>query len=84
MINIELIKDLEIRNSTVSNLAFTSNTILSCFFFFFVIIDLYYLIPEVTEQIFNPIAEHVIPIEIEINEVNAEIETQTLEVTSNL
>ena len=79
-----MIKDLEIRKSIVSNLAFTSNTILSCFFFFFVIIDLYYLIPEVIEQIFNPIEELVIPIEIETNEVNAEIETQTFEVTSNL
>ena len=79
-----MIKDLEIRKSIVSNLAFTSNTILSCFFFFFVIIDLYYLIPEVIEQIFNPIVELVIPIEIETNEVNAEIETQTFEVTSNL
>ena len=79
-----MIKDLEIRKSIVSNLAFTSNTILSCFFFFFVIIGLYYLIPEVIEQIFNPIVELVIPIEIETNEVNAEIETQTFEVTSNL
>ena len=79
-----MIKDLEIRKSIVSNLGFTSNTILSCFFFFFVIIDLYYLIPEVIEQIFNPIVELVIPIEIETNEVNAEIETQTFEVTSNL
>ena len=79
-----MIKDLEIRKSIVANLAFTSNTILSCFFFFFVIIDLYYLIPEVIEQIFNPIVELVIPIEIETNEVNAEIETQTFEVTSNL
>ena len=79
-----MIKDLEIRKSIVSNLAFTSNTILSCFFFFFVIIDLYYLIPEVIEQIFNPIVELVIPIEIETNEVNAEIETQTFEVTNNL
>ena len=36
----ELIKALEIRTVIVFNLAFPSNTILSCFFFFFFIIDL--------------------------------------------
>ena len=44
--------------------------------FFFVIIDLHYLISGVIAQIFNPIAELVIPREIETNEVNAEIETK--------
>ena len=45
------------------NLYFASNTILSCFFFFlFLIIDLYFLIPAVIAQIFNPVAELVISI----------------------
>ena len=45
------------------NLDFISSTILSCFFFFFfLIIDLYFLIPRAIAQIFNPIAELVIPI----------------------
>ena len=44
------------------NLEFISSTILSCFFFFFLIIDLYFLIPGAIAQIFNPIAELVIPI----------------------
>ena len=35
-----------------------------CFFFFFLITDLYFLIPAVVTQIFNPIAELVIPIGI--------------------
>ena len=38
------------------------NTILSVFFFFFFIIDLYLLIPAVTTQIFNLIAELVLSI----------------------
>ena len=46
------------------NLDFASNTILSCFFFLFLIIDLYFLIPAFIAQIFNPIAELVIPIGI--------------------
>ena len=46
------------------NLGFANNIILSCFFFFFLIIDLYFLIPAVIAQIFNPIAELVIPIGI--------------------
>ena len=44
------------------NLDFANNTLLSCFFFFFLIIDLYFLIPAFIAQIFNPIAELVIPI----------------------
>ena len=43
------------------NLGLANNTLLSCFFFFFLIIDLYVLISGVIAQIFNPIAEIVIP-----------------------
>ena len=56
------------------NLDFANNTILSCFFFFFLIIDLYFLIHGVIAQIFNPIAELVIPITIPTKEAKAEIE----------
>ena len=48
----------------IFNLDFPINTILSCLFFFFLIIDLYFLIPAVIAQIYNPIAELVIPIGI--------------------
>ena len=41
---------------------------------FFSIIDLYFLTPAVIAQIFNPIAEFVIPIGIPIKETKAEIE----------
>ena len=44
-------------------------------FIFFLIIDLYFLIPAVLAQIFNPIVELVIPIGILIKEVKVEMET---------
>ena len=56
------------------NLDFANNTILLCFFFFSLIIDLYFLIPAVIAQIFNPIAELVIPIGIPAKEAKTEIE----------
>ena len=55
-------------------LGFANNIILQCVFFFSLIIGLYFLIPAVTEQIFNPIAELVIPIGIPSNEAKVEIE----------
>ena len=55
------------------NLDFANNPIL-CIFFFFLIIDLYFLIPAAIAQIFNPIAELVIPIGIPIKEAKAESE----------
>ena len=53
------------------NLDFDNNTSLSCFFFFFLIIDLYFLTPAVIAQIFNPIAGLVIPIGIPTKEAKA-------------
>ena len=57
------------------NLDFGNNTILSCFFVFFLSIVLYFLIPAVITQIFHPIAELVIPIGIPPKETKAEMET---------
>ena len=59
--------------SMLFNLVFTDNTILLCFFFFFLNIDLCFLIPPVIAQIFNPIAELVIPKGIPSTEANAEV-----------
>ena len=56
------------------HLDFASNTVRSCFFLFFLIIDLYFLIPAVIAQIFDPIAEFVISLGIPIKEEKAEIE----------
>ena len=57
------------------NLDFANNIILSCFFFFSLIIDLYSLIPAVIAQILNPVAELVIPTRIPTKEEKAEMET---------
>ena len=46
--------------------------------FFFLTIDLYFLIPAVIKQILNPIAELVIPIVTPTKEPKAYIETHTL------
>ena len=55
------------------NLVLANNTVLSCSFFFFLINDLYFLIPAIIVQIFNPISEIVIPIEIPSKESKEEI-----------
>ena len=55
------------------NLDFANNAILSCFFFF-LISDLYFLIPAANVQIFNLIEEPIIPIRIRSKETKTEIE----------
>ena len=57
------------------NFDFSNNFILSCFFFFFLIIDLCFLIPAVIGQILNPIAELLIPIGVATKEAKEEMET---------
>ena len=65
------------------NIDFANNTILSCSFFFFLIIYLYFLILAVIAQIFNPIAELVTPIGTTTKEAKAEMEKHpvTVEIT---
>ena len=60
------------------NLHSDNNTILSCFFFFILIIDLHFLIPAVTGQIFNPIGELVNSKRIPSKEEKAEIEISSV------
>ena len=50
-----------------------SNTIFACFFLFFLIIDLYFLIPAVPMQICFADADLTIPTGIPANEANAGI-----------
>ena len=71
----ESIKALKIMTFMLFNLDFANNTILLCFFLVFLIIDLYFLIPAVIAQIFNTIAENVIPIWIPTKEAKTEMET---------
>ena len=66
------------------NLDFANNTILSCFVFFYLIIDLYFLIPAVIAQIFNPIGEHVIPIEIPCKKTITETEIHLVVVEAKI
>ena len=60
------------------NLNFVNNTFLLCFFFFFLIIDLYFLTAAAIAQIFNLIAEIVIPIEIPTKEEQTKIEIHAI------
>ena len=69
------LKVLKINTSILFNLVFAKNTILSSSFSFFLIIDLYFLIPTVIAQFFNPITELVIPIGMSSKGAKAEIET---------
>ena len=56
------------------NLDFANNTILSCFFLFFLIIELYFLIAAVITRIFNIVAELVIAIGTPTIEAKAKME----------
>ena len=67
----ESINAVEIRTSIVFNLFFPNNTILSCFFYIFLLIELYFLIPSVITQIFIPTEELVISTETATNKINA-------------
>ena len=57
------------------NLDFVNNIILSCFYFYFSYLLTY---TAVITQIFNPIAELVIPIGIPTKEAKAETETHSV------
>ena len=59
-------------------MVFDSNTTLSYFFLFFLITDLYFLIPAVIVLIFISAAELAVSTGTLTNEANAEIETQPL------
>ena len=70
------------KTSSLINLGFINGNIFSCFFF--LIVDLYILIPAVITQNFNPIAELVIPIGIPTKEANSETETHSVTVEINI
>ena len=59
----------------VFNLVLANNTILSCYFFFSLILETYFLIPAVIAEIFNPIVELVILIGTPSKVAKAETET---------
>ena len=56
------------------NLDLANNTILSCFFFLFLVTDSYFLIAAVTGHLYNLIAEPKIPIGMPTKEAKSETE----------
>ena len=66
------------------NLDYANNTILLCFFFFFLINDLEFLIPGVIAKIFNPIVELVISIGIPTIEAKAKTEANPVIVEAKI
>ena len=68
------IKALEVKKLDGVQL-FVTNSILSCFFFFFLTTGLYFLIPEIIKEISIAIAELAIPTGIPTNEARAEVKT---------
>ena len=71
----ESVKALEIRTSILFNLDFANDIILSFFSLFFLFVNLYFLIPAVVTQVFNPIAELVISIWKPTKEAKEETKT---------
>ena len=70
-----MLKALETKTFMLLYLDFASNIVLPCFFFFFLIIDLYFLIHLVITQTFNPSAELLILIGIPTKEAKTEMGT---------
>ena len=66
------------------NLDFADNTILSLLFFFFLIIDLFFLITAAIAHIFNPIAELAVPIGPRCKEAKAKIQTHQVIVEAKI
>ena len=66
-----------------SKLVFANNTISSCFFFFPLIFDLYFLILEIIARIFNPIVELINLSEISIKFAKEEMEIDTVTTKTN-
>ena len=64
-----------------SKIIFVNKAISSCFFFLFLIIDLFFLI---LAKIFNPIVEILIHLKISIKKAKAEMEIHTVTATSKV
>ena len=71
-----MIKASKIKTSNVLKLA-CDNVSSHAFSYFFLISDVFFLISAVITQFFDPTAELAIPIGIQTNEANVEIQTTT-------
>ena len=65
------------------HLDFADNTIFSCFFFLFLLIDLHFLILATIKQSFNTIVELIIPLGIPSKKAKKEIEIHLVIVEAN-
>ena len=79
------IKAFEIRPSVVFSLDFPNSNIWSCFFFFFLIIDWYFIIPTCSDckNFYSYGRTHLVPTGTQAN-ANVEIETQTVIVEARI
>ena len=75
---------MEIKTPMVFKLFLANNTILSCFFCFILIMDLYFLVPAVNPQISNPNAELLMTIRNPTKEAKAEIETNPVTIEAKM
>ena len=66
------------------SLDFANNPISSWCFFLFLFIDLYFLIPAVIAQVFNPVVELAVPLGILTNEPKEEMETHPVIVETTI
>ena len=80
----ESIEALEIKTSILFCLDFFRNTILSCSFFFFLVINLYFLISAVITQTFNPTTELLITTRIPIKEATVEMKAHRVTVETKI
>ena len=80
----ESIKHLETKASTVFNLHFANDNNLSGFFLFFLIIDLYFLVPAFITKFFNPVEELLIPIRTLTKEAKEEMGTHPVTIKTNI
>ena len=69
---------IQIKTFKLINLDFADDNTLSCIFYFFLIIDLYFLTPAVITQILNPIAKLAISIGITSKEAKLKMEMHPL------
>ena len=67
-----------------STIDFANCTFLLCFFFFFLIIDLYFVIPAAVAQIFNLNAELLTPLGIPSKDEKAEVEIHPIIVEAKI
>ena len=81
---LESVKHFETKASTIFNLDFANDNNLLGFFFFFLVTDLYFLVPAFVTQIFSPVEELLLSIRAPTKEAKAEMETHPVTIETNI